>query len=143
MIFLFQRIKKAISISRSMIFLFQDITKALSISWSTIFLFQGTKKALSISRSMIFLFQNITEAISISWSMIFLFQNITKAISISWSMTFSKKLPRVKNFRVPIFRVLGPNFSCFRSQNCHFWSQSAGQKILSKVIFTLNLGIHP
>ncbi len=45
-------------------------------------------------------------------SMIFLFQNITKAISI-WSMTFSKKLPRVKNFRVPIFRVLCPKIATF------------------------------
>jgi hypothetical protein len=28
-------------------------------------------------------------------------------------MTFSKKLPRVKNFRVPIFRVLGPKIAAF------------------------------
>jgi hypothetical protein len=41
----------------------------------------------------------------------------------------------------PSKKLSGPNFSCFRSQNCRFWSQSAGKKILSKVIFSLNLGI--
>jgi hypothetical protein len=41
----------------------------------------------------------------------------------------------------PSKKLSGPNFSCFRSHNCRFWSQSAGQNILSKVIFSLNLSI--
>ncbi len=118
MIFLFQRIKKAISISRSMIFLLQT-----RYHKSNFYFMKYNFRSTRYHRSNFYFvkyhfpFPKYHKSNFYFTKYDFLFQGTKKRflfreVWFSFSK-ISKKLPRVKNFRVPIFRVLGPKIATF------------------------------